>query len=244
VKGLHRTIVESATYRQASRVSAASRERDPENRLLSRSPRYRMPSWMLRDQALAVGGLLAGRLGGPPVRPYQPDGVWEEATFGKVRYVPGTGEDLYRRSLYVFWRRIVGPTMFFDAGKRQTCEVKPTRTNTPLHALTVLNETAFVESARGLAQRAMRIEAAGPEQRIAWAFRVATARRPTNDEQDLLTERWRSAKAKFQERPDAARALLSVGSSPRDATLDPAEHAAYAVVCSIVLNLDETLSRE
>ncbi|MEM9660172.1 MAG: DUF1553 domain-containing protein, partial [Planctomycetota bacterium] len=154
VKRLHRAIVTSATYRQSSSSFASlgdgstARDVDPNNELYWRSPRFRMSSWMLRDQALAVGGLLNERLGGPPVKPYQPEGVWAEATFGKIKYAPDHGEDLYRRSLYVFWRRIVGPTMFFDAGKRQTCEVKPTRTNTPLHALTTLNEPGFVEAAR------------------------------------------------------------------------------------------------
>ena len=156
VKALHKLIVMSATYRQTSRISSELLKRDPENILLARSPRYRMPSWMLRDQALAISGLLVKKLGGPPVKPYQPPGIWGDATFGKIRYKQDKGENLYRRSMYIFWRRIVGPTMFFDGSKRQTCDVKPTRTNTPLHALTTLNDVTYVEAARVMAQRVMK----------------------------------------------------------------------------------------
>ena len=135
VKALHRLIVTSATYRQASRVPAALAERDPQNRLLARGPRYRLPAWMIRDQALAASGLLVSNLDGPPVKPYQPTGVWEEATFGTKSYAQDHGPALYRRSVYTFWRRIIGPTEFFDTASRQTCVVKPGRTNSPLHAL-------------------------------------------------------------------------------------------------------------
>ena len=153
VKHLLRLIVTSATYRQSSRLTPELRERDPDNRLLARGPRHRLPAWMIRDQALAASGLLSAKPGGPPVKPYQPPGIWEEATFGNKRYQQDTGESLYRRSLYVFWRRIVGPTMFFDGANRQTCSVKTVITNTPLHALATLNDTTYVEAARALAQR-------------------------------------------------------------------------------------------
>ncbi|HIE72228.1 MAG TPA: DUF1553 domain-containing protein, partial [Planctomycetes bacterium] len=181
-------------------------------------------------------------------RPYQPAGIWAEATFNKIRYSQDKGESLYRRSVYVFWRRIVGPTMFFDSGKRQTCEVKPTRTNTPLHALTTLNETTFVEAARVLAQRALRHEVAAGESkdeaRVDWVFRVVTSRPPGPNEVKLLTARWRALREHFAKNRDEAVKLLAVGDSARDEQLDVVEHAACTVVCSILLNLDETLSRE
>ena len=239
VKAIHRLIVTSAAYRQSSAW------RDAPPHLLARSPRYRMPSWMLRDQALAASGLLAGRFGGPSVKPYQPAGVWAEATFGKIRYSQDRGERLYRRSMYVFWRRIVGPTMFFDNGKRQTCEVKPARTNTPLHALTTLNETAFVEASRTLAQRVM-LEApqASPEERIALAVRYVLARSPEKDELKILRRRWEFLKEEFAKQPAEAEKLLAVGEAARAKELELAEHAAYAVVCSLLFNLDEALTRE
>ncbi|MCA9136389.1 MAG: DUF1553 domain-containing protein, partial [Planctomycetales bacterium] len=243
VKQLHKLIVMSATYRQSSHVTDEAAGLDPENSWLARAPRYRLPSWMLRDQALSVSGLLDPKLGGPAVKPYQPEGIWAEATFGKIRYTPDSGEDLYRRSLYIFWRRIVGPTMFFDGAKRQTCEVKPTRTNTPLHALTTLNETTFVESARVMAERVLQHDE-GTEARLQHAFRLVTARLPTQRELDVLASRVRQLMEDFAANPDDAKALLAVGESKTVGTFDPAEHAAYTVVCSILLNLDETLSKQ
>jgi hypothetical protein len=155
VKALIRTVVLSATYRQSSQSSPENRERDPENRKLSRGPRFRMSSPMIRDMALASAGLLTERVGGTAVNPYQPAGVWEETTFGNKRYTQDHGEALYRRSLYVFWRRIIGPTLFFDVANRQTCTVKTPRTNVPLHALLTLNDTGYVEAARVLAQQVL-----------------------------------------------------------------------------------------
>ncbi|WP_182868204.1 PSD1 and planctomycete cytochrome C domain-containing protein [Stieleria mannarensis] len=242
VKQLHKLIVMSATYRQSSNLDEASVERDPQNKWFARAPRYRLPSWMLRDQALAVSGLLTPKIGGPAVKPYQPEGIWAEATFGKIRYTPDSGEKLYRRSLYIFWRRIVGPTMFFDGAKRQTCEVKPTRTNTPLHALTTLNETTFVESARMMAERVLR-EKQSRSSRLTYAFRLATARKPTKRELDVLESRVEKLRNDFAANPDDALELVSVGQAPRDPEIDLAEHAAYTIVCSILLNLDETLSK-
>ncbi|KAA5544712.1 DUF1553 domain-containing protein [Roseiconus nitratireducens] len=241
VKRMHKLIVMSATYRQKSQVRDEAYEIDPENVFLARAPRDRMPSWMLRDQALALGGLLDPMVGGPPVKPYQPEGIWAEATFGKIRYQADQGAALFRRSLYVFWRRIVGPTMFFDSAKRQTCEVKPTRTNTPLHALTTLNETAFVESARAMAQRVM-MQTGLDSERIRRAFRMATAREPNEFEAGVLAERLAVLRNDYAQHPDQAEALLSVGDSPRDRELDAVEHAAMTVICSTILNLDEVLS--
>ncbi|MGB7160735.1 MAG: PSD1 and planctomycete cytochrome C domain-containing protein, partial [Tepidisphaeraceae bacterium] len=156
VKGMHRLIVTSAAYRQSSKVTAESFERDPENRLIARGPRMRLPAVVIRDQALAASGLLVEKLGGPPVKPYQPPGIWEEATFGQIKYEQDHGDALYRRGAYVFWRRIVGPTGFFDASSRTVCTVKPNRTNTPLHALTTLNDPTWTEAARVLAERTLK----------------------------------------------------------------------------------------
>ncbi len=240
VKHMHRLIVTSATYRQTSRHSKTG---DPGNRLLARFPRYRLPSWMLRDQALAISGLRVSALGGPAVKPYQPPGIWAEATFGKKRYLQDHGEKLYRRSLYVFWRRIVGPTMFFDSAARQTCEVKPSRTNTPLHALTTLNDTTYVEAARVFAARVMK-RATSPDDRIALAFRMATSRQPSPLEQTILRKRFDVLQREFTTNPKRAVALLKVGEFPRDKSLNAADHAAYTALCTLILNLDETLSKE
>lgn len=243
MKALHRAIVTSATYRQDSRVTPASFERDPENRLLARGPRHRMPSWMLRDQALAAAGLLVDERGGPAVKPYQPDGIWEEATFGKKTYRQDQGAALYRRSLYVFWRRIVGPTTFFDAGARQVCTVKVGRTNTPLHALVTLNDPAYVEAARVMAQR-LAGSAGSDATKVGDAFRVLTARFPTAQERGILLARLATLRRQYAAEPDAARLLVATGEAARPESLDPTEHAAWTALCSLLMNLDETLTRE
>lgn len=244
VKRLCRLIVTSSTYRQSSKVTPTLLERDPSNVLLARGPRHRLPSWMLRDQALAASGLLVRTQGGAPVRPYQPAGVWEEATFGNKPYRQDRGEALYRRSLYTFWRRIVGPTMFFDAASRQTCWVKQTRTNTPLHALATLNDTTYVEAARVLAERVLKEAGPSPAQRIDRAYRLVLARRPSAEEARVLHAALVRVRREFAKDPTSARTLLKVGESRRDETLDPVEHAAYAAVCGAILNLDEALTKE
>ncbi|HEY6167307.1 MAG TPA: PSD1 and planctomycete cytochrome C domain-containing protein [Verrucomicrobiae bacterium] len=243
VKALNKLIVMSATYRQSSKVTPALVERDPENRLLARGPRYRMPSWMLRDVALAASGLLVDQRGGPSVKPYQPEGIWEEATFGKKTYRQDHGDALYRRTLYVFWRRIVGPTMLFDNAARQTCTVKTFRTNTPLHALTTLNDTTYVEAARALAERVM-LAAPKSDARIEQAFRLVLARKPTVAEKKILLTRLDALQQQFTADKEAAQKLLIVGESKRNEKLDPAEHAAWTGLCSLVLNLDEAISKE
>ena len=243
MKAMHRLIVTSATYRQSSRVTPALHERDPESRLLARGPRFRLPSWMLRDQALAASGLLVETRGGPAVKPYQPAGIWEEATFGKKTYQQDHGEALYRRSLYVFWRRIVGPTTFFDAGARQVCNVKAARTNTPLHALVTLNDPAFVEAARVMAQRVM-AGAVADAARLDDAFHRTTARRPARAERKILLGRLEKLRAQFRAEPAAARELTAAGEAPRPDGLDVVEHAAWTSLCSLIMNLDEALSKE
>ena len=244
LKALHRRIVLSSTYRQSSAVTPALRERDPDNRLLARMSRYRLPSWMIRDQALYLSGLLVEKQGGPSVKPYQPDGVWAESTFGKKRYSPDKGEALYRRSLYTFWRRIVGPTMFFDEAKRQTCEVRRARTNTPLHALITLNDIAYVEAARAMAQRVLKEGGANDADRIDHAFSLATTRPPSVDEATILKKRLDQLRKNYSANNQAAQALLKVGEHSRDDKLPVAEHAAYTVLCNLILNLDEVITRE
>ena len=242
VKKLLRLIVTSAAYRRSSRVSPELLEADPQNRLLARGPRFRMPSWMIRDQALAASGLLVGTLGGAPVRPYQPPNVWEEATFGGKTYKQDHGDALYRRSLYVFWRRIIGPTMFFDTQSRSACTVKPTRTNTPLHALATLNDPTYVEAARALAERTLKESSDGA--RLDLAFRRVVGRSPKDAERQVLTAGLRRLRGEFAARPDDARKLLKVGESKRDESIDAVEHAAWMSLCLAILNLDEAVTRE
>jgi hypothetical protein len=243
-KALLRAIVTSATYRQASGVTPELLRRDPENRLLARGPRVRLAAEMIRDSALAASGLLVANIGGPSVKPYQPGDLWRE--LASVDYVQDHGEKLYRRSLYTFWKRTVAPpTMIaFDAAGRETCTVRETRTNTPLQALALLNEVTFVEAARMLAQRAMHEGGATPESRITLAFRLAVARPPRPAELEVLVKGFESHLARYRAEPQAAAKLLSSGESPRDEQLDPAELAAYTSVASVVLNLDETVTKE
>ena len=198
---------------------------------------------MIRDQALAASGLMVDQIGGPPVKPYQPEGVWADFSFGKKRYQADTGDALYRRGLYTFWRRIIGPTMFFDASKRQSCVVKSARTNTPLHALATLNDVTYVEAARALAQRALNASQ-DPKERIVRAFQWATGRVPYNEETKILMNRLERSLEAFSQSPSEAANLLEEGASIPRSGLDSVEHAAYTNLCSLILNLDETLSKQ
>jgi hypothetical protein len=243
VKKLCRLMVTSATYRQSSKARPEIMENDPENRWLARAPRYRWPSWMLRDQALAASGLLVKQAGGPPVKPYQPGGVWEDATFGTKKYVPDQGGDLYRRSLYTFWRRIIAPTMFFDTASRQVCTVKQPRTNTPLHALALLNDITYVEAARALAERV--ISSAGSDSaRVDVAFSRVLSRRPNADEKHALQSSIDRLKREFSSDPTAAEKLLANGETKPNPNLNATELAAYTGLCLAILNLDETVTKE
>jgi len=242
-RAILRLMLTSATYRQSSAAKPSSYAQDPSNRLLSRGPRHRLSSFALRDQALHVAGLLLEKIGGPPVRPYQPPGIWEDLTFGQIRYQQDAGEALRRRSLYIFWRRSIGPTMLFDTSARQVCTVRQARTNTPLHALVLLNETAYVEASRAFAERMLR-RSASDEERIEWAFRTVTARRPDAEEKAVLARAIERLRSQYRDDPGSAEALLGVGESPRDASLDPIETAAHAGLASILLNLDEAVTKE
>ncbi len=244
VKRLHRLIVSSATYRQQSVVQPGMAERDPDNQWLARGPRHRLPSWMLRDQALAVSGLLVEKPGGPPVTVYQPANVWEDATFGQIKFTQDHGEALYRRSLYIFWRRIVGPTLFFDVSNRQNCSVKTSRTNTPLHALVTLNDVTYVEASRAFAQRMLKEGGHDDAGRIAFGFRLCTARHPTAREAGLLAGSLAFFRSQYEANPDAAAKLIAVGESKPDAALPAAELAAHTSLALLLLNLDENLTKE
>jgi hypothetical protein len=245
VKSLQKLIVTSATYRQSSKTSSALRARDPENRLLARGPRLRLPAEAIRDQVLAVSGLLVEQRGGPSVKPYQPAGLWKElATDGE--YVQDHGERLYRRSLYTYWKRTVAPPSMttFDATAREACTVRETRTNTPLQALTLMNEVSFVEASRALAQRAMSDAGHEAEERIRFAFRLATARWPRPHELQILLSGLKEHIARFRAHPQAALELVRTGESPWNQQLDSAELAAYTTVASLILNLDEVVTKQ
>jgi len=243
VKHLLTLIVTSDTFRQDSAVSAALLARDPQNRLLARGARFRLPSWMLRDAALSAGGLLNPVLGGPPVKPYQPDGMWEELFMGRFRYDASEGPAQHRRTLYAFWRRSIAPTFLFDSASRRTCEVKPSRTNTPLQALTLLNDTGFLEAARALAAVAVRGDSE-TDARLDIIVGRVLSRAPSADETNVLTRELERARAYYHLHPQDAAKLLSIGQQPVDPTLDQADLAAFAVVASLVLNLDEAMTHE
>jgi hypothetical protein len=243
VKHLLRLIVTSATYRQSSVVSEAARARDPDNRLLARSNRHRLASWMIRDSALRVSGLLNANVGGPPVRPYQPDGVWEEMFMGRFHYEPSEGVDQYRRTVYAFWRRSSAPTFLFDSAQRRVCEVQTPRTNTPLQALTLLNDRTYLEAARSLAASVL-LETEGNAARIDSLMRRVLARVPSDAERVVLERELRRARAFYRDNPEAASKWLSHGQLPPDPSLDPAELAALTLVADMLLNLDEAISRE
>jgi len=244
-KALHRLIVTSAVYRQTSEASAVLYARDPENRLLARAPRFRLPSMVLRDIALASSGLLDASIGGAPVYPYQPDRVWEPLAITKERdftYPASQGRELYRRSLYTFWRRTIAPANMFDTSQRQSCRVRVPVTNSPLHALVTLNDPTWVEAARVLAEQVSR-ERATPEARLAAAFERVVGRAPGAVERELLARMFARQHERYARDGAAAIALLSVGATPRDESFDPAEQAALASACLAILNLDEALTR-
>jgi hypothetical protein len=248
VKAMMKGILLSATFRQQSEATPKLLERDPENRLLARGPRFRLPAEILRDQALAVSGLLKNRLGGPSVYPYQPEdlykGIVVAADYPGTRYVVSKGDDLYRRSLYTFWKRTLPhPAMtVFDAPDREFCVVRRSVTNTPLQALTLLNNPIFVEAARNLAERSIREAGPAPGAHVALAFRLATGRVPEADEQKVLLHRLAEILTAYRADQTAAQALIGVGASVPDGSIAVAELAAYTALANIILNLDEVVT--
>jgi uncharacterized protein DUF1553/uncharacterized protein DUF1549/concanavalin A-like lectin/glucanase superfamily protein/cytochrome c len=246
MKAMQKLLVMSATYQQSSKIPPQLLARDPDNRLLARGPRYRLSAEMIRDAALATSGLLVEKIGGPSVKPYQPPGLWEElgATAGK--YPQEQGSNLYRRSMYTFWKRTIPPPsmMIFDASGREMCTVRQVRTNTPLQALTLLNDIPYVEASRALAERVLLSGARSADERLDLAFRMATARHLQPRELTILQAGLDRYLTQYRECPEAAQKLLGVGESPRNQQLDPVEHAAYTVTMSVILNLDETITKE
>jgi len=245
VKGLLREIALSATYRQSSEVRPGpAAERDPMNRLLSRAPRFRLGAEEVRDNALEIAGLLSPRIGGPSVMPYQPKDFYK----GKKDDWPwevAKGEDRFRRGMYTFWRRTCLHPSFaiFDAPSREQCTPARPRTNTPLQALTTLNDPTFVEAARVLAQRAAG-SGGGDNARLVALFRRAVAREPEAAEREALRALLAEQRAAFAADPAGAADLARFGDSARPDGLDPVEHAAWTAVANVVLNLDETITRE
>lgn len=243
VKHMHRLIVLSAAYQQSSKVTPELLQKDPHNRWLGRGPRQRLSSLAIRDQALALSGLLTEKVGGPPVKPYQPGDLWFDFSLGKIKYVQDKGPDLYRRSIYTFWRRSVGPTLFFDTPARQVCTVNLPRTNTPLHALTLMNDVTYVEAGRALAQQVLK-KADIPAAQLALAFRSVTGRSATASEQKVLLGVYQKTLARYQSDPADALKLVKVGDSPRDESLPVAELAALTSVMNMLINLDEVITKE
>ena len=264
MKAIQKLIVMSATYRQASSVGQVSNlpvtprsgqggqvenlPHDPDNRLLAHGPRVRLSAEMLRDQALFASGLLVEKVGGPSVRPYMPDGVWDETSrYGDLRgYKHDTNDGLYRRTLYTIWKRTAAPPsmLLFDAPSREVCTVKRSRTNTPLQALTLLNEITYVEAARKLGERMLLEGGTSPAERLTFGFRWATSRKPTADELSVLLEGLNDDIARMKQQPDAAKQVIATGESKPNASLDPAELAAYTLTANVLLNLDEVVTRE
>lgn len=246
VKALHRLIVSSATYRQSSAADAESFQRDRDNRLLARGPRFRLPAELLRDQAIAASGLLVTRIGGPSVRPYQPDGLWEELASAHLGYDQSQGADLYRRGMYTFWRRTIPPPSMttLDAPNREICTVRRPRTNTPIQALVLMNDPAFVEASRALAERVLREAPSDADARIAYAFRLLTSRSPSTEEQRVLREVLADFLNRFADDAEAAEQFIAVGDSIPMKDVPAAELAAYTVVATTILNLDEAITKE
>ena len=245
IKGILKKILMSATYRQSSKVTPALLETDAENQLLARGPRMRLAAESVRDQALAISGLLVDKRGGPSVLPYQPAGLWKELS-NWDEYEHDVGEGLYRRSLYTFWKRTIAPPamMTFDSSDRETCVVRETRTNTPLQALNLMNDVTYTEASRLFAERMMKEGGATAGDRLSYGFQLATAREPRDEEREILLRSFRRYLDRYQTNPDDAVEYLKTGEHPRDETLEPVDVAAYAALASLILNLDETITKE
>jgi hypothetical protein len=244
VKHMYKLMVMSATYRQSAVTSPEKLEKDPQNRLLARGPRFRMDAEMLRDTLLASSGLLVEKIGGPSVRPYQPPGIWDVVGMpeGTTRnYVQDHGDNLYRRSVYTFWKRQAAPASLeiFNAPSRETCTVRRDRTDTPLQALVTLNDPQFVEAARHLAQESLESKA----DRLNFMAERLLARPLTAKERKIVKLSADDLLTHYQAAPKAAEELLAVGESKPDAKLEAPTLAAYTMVANELMNLDETLNK-
>jgi hypothetical protein len=251
IRHMQKLMVTSATYCQSSVATPEVEAKDPENRLYARGPRFRLPAEFIRDQALAISGLLNTEIGGHSVSPYQPAGLWEELASredGKnwtaQTYTQSHGTDLYRRTMYTYWKRTSPPPTLatFDAPDRETCTVRRARTDTPLQALVLLNDPTYVEASRKLAERLL-AEAKSDKDRVGLGFRLATARPPKAAETKVLLDLLNQQLALYRAEPAAALKLLKVGESGRDEKTDSAQLAAWTMVASAILNLDETVTK-
>ena len=243
-------MVMSSTYRQSSTTSKKLRERDPGNVWLSRSSRYRMSSEMIRDNILFSSGLLHQELGGPSVKPYQPEGLWEAISVGikgrgETTYIPDKGEKLYRRSLYTYWRKTIPPPamLIFDAPLKEFCEVKRVRTSTPLQALNLLNDPQMLEAARVLGMKLVETKELSLKEKVSLAFRKIISREPAEDEVEILLEGYHEEYDRYVADPASAKKFLEVGNYPQNPSLNPLECAAMMHVVTIIYNLDEAISK-
>jgi hypothetical protein len=243
IRHIQKLILQSTTYRQSSETTPAREKEDPENRFLARAPRYRLHAFALRDSLLASSGLLVEKIGGVPTKPYMPPKIW--SAISNNTYKQGKGKDLYRRSVYTFWRRTIPPPMMvnFNSADREVCVVRKDRTNTPLQALTQMNNIAFVEAARFLAERMIE-HSVDPRIAIEFGFISLVSRKPRNAELILLLEAYSEFEKHYRAQPKAAKALLSVGQKKRNESLELTEHAALTMVASLLMNLDEAITRE
>ncbi|MFG0332069.1 MAG: DUF1553 domain-containing protein, partial [Maioricimonas sp. JB049] len=254
VKRIQKLIVMSAAYRQDSKVSERALAVDPENRFLSRGPRFRLEAEMIRDAGLFASGLLNEKVGGPSVKPYQPAGLWEAVGYtdsNTAKFTQDDGQKLYRRSMYTFWKRTAPPPSMsnFDAPSRESCTVRRARTNTPMQALTLMNDKQFVEAARHFAQRILREGGATDDDRLVFAFRSATSRMPQADELNVIRHLLQQQRTYFNEKPQAAQALIDSATTQlepqhlvRDHSRDP-EVAAWTMLANLLLNLDEAITK-
>ena len=247
VKAMLKEILMSATYRQSSASTAEAINADPNNRMLARGPRFRLPAEVIRDQAMYAAGMLTEKLGGPSVRPYQPNGIWDDVSvYGNLHnYKHEVGANLHRRSLYTFWKRTGAPPemTLFDVPGREICTVERSRTDTPLQALALLDDVTYIEASRALAQKAISVAGSDPRERIAYMFTSMTGRVPTGAEMKILGNGFWERLAHFQKDTNDAERLINIGDWPT-ADLNPAALAAYTTVASTILNLDETITKE
>ena len=247
MKAFVRLIVTSHTYRQSAQCSDLVLQKDPENRLLARGPRFRLDAEAVRDEALFVSGLLSPKIGGKSVKPYQPENIWEPVGFGGSNtrnYIQDHGESLYRRSLYTFWKRTAPPPNMtaFDAPNRESYCLRRERSNTPLQALTLMNDVQFFEAARNFAQHVMQSQK-GLDARITALFRTATGRYPSAQEAEIILQSYQKELASYTAKPEEAKKAISYGESKPDEKLNPAELAAWTMVANLVLNLDEVVTK-
>lgn len=248
IKAMHKLVVMSATYKQSSKVSPKVLEFDPENRLLSWAPRFRLPAEIVRDQALYTSGLLVTQIGGPSVRPYMPLGVWDETSvYGDLRnYKHDKGDSLYRKTMYTIWKRTAAPPtmLLFDAPNREACSIKRSRTNTPLQALALLNEITYIEAAKKLAEKMILEGGSNDESKLAFGFRMVTGRSPDPSELNILSKGYLKDYSFFKSEPDNAKSLISLGETLNNSKLDITELAAFTLTANVLFNLDEVVNRE